>query len=356
MEGQKLIVFLSFFCLLLFSFLPGGQASSHAAAHGGRLHRFHPKKIFVFGDSYSDTGNTPKSDSSAWKVPYGTTFPGKPAGRFSDGRILIDLLARALGLRSPVPYKWMKYAPDRLLKYGMNFAHGGTGVFETLSTGPNLTAQIHQLSSLVNNGSVFTTEDLQSALALVTVAGNDYSAYLAKGGSLQDLPPFITSVVNQLAVNLKSIHAMGLKRVAVGALQPLGCLPTITFANSFQQCNSTVNAAVDFHNSLLQQAVAKLNNDSHSNSSYFIIDLHSPFISVLNKTGNGDDQFETPLKPCCLGVSAEYSCGSVDKEGAKMYRECSNPEAAFFWDLFHPTQAGWNAVFQLLKSNLLGRI
>lgn len=49
-------------------------------------------KLFVFGDSYVDTGNTPKAFSKAWKSPYGITYPGKPAGRFSDGRVLTDYI------------------------------------------------------------------------------------------------------------------------------------------------------------------------------------------------------------------------------------------------------------------------
>jgi hypothetical protein len=45
-------------------------------------------KLFVFGDSYADTGNA--LNATSYKPPYGITFPGKPAGRFSDGRILTD--------------------------------------------------------------------------------------------------------------------------------------------------------------------------------------------------------------------------------------------------------------------------
>lgn len=48
-------------------------------------------KLFVFGDSYVDTGNWDKS-SGSWHSPYGSTFPGKPTGRFSDGRVLTDYI------------------------------------------------------------------------------------------------------------------------------------------------------------------------------------------------------------------------------------------------------------------------
>jgi hypothetical protein len=47
-------------------------------------------KLFVFGDSYVDTGNWPKNVRGPWKEPFGKTFPGKPNGRASDGRVLTD--------------------------------------------------------------------------------------------------------------------------------------------------------------------------------------------------------------------------------------------------------------------------
>ncbi|CAL0299758.1 unnamed protein product [Lupinus luteus] len=47
-------------------------------------------KLFVFGDSYVDTGNF--QNSGTYKIPRGIIFPGYPAGRFGNGRILTDYL------------------------------------------------------------------------------------------------------------------------------------------------------------------------------------------------------------------------------------------------------------------------
>lgn len=58
----------------------------------------HSKKLFIFGDSFVDTGNTRKNESSSWKDPYGITFPEKPAGRFSDGQVLTDYVGMYLSL------------------------------------------------------------------------------------------------------------------------------------------------------------------------------------------------------------------------------------------------------------------
>jgi len=65
---------------------------AEASHHHHHHHRRRPTKLFVFGDSYADTGNIQKGVSNSWKDPYGITFPGKPAGRFSDGRVLTDYI------------------------------------------------------------------------------------------------------------------------------------------------------------------------------------------------------------------------------------------------------------------------
>ncbi|KAM1837627.1 hypothetical protein EV1_019191 [Malus domestica] len=52
--------------------------------------------VFNFGDSNSDTGGL-ASSLIAPTPPYGETFFGMPAGRFSDGRLTIDFLAKSVG-------------------------------------------------------------------------------------------------------------------------------------------------------------------------------------------------------------------------------------------------------------------
>ncbi|KAH7856167.1 hypothetical protein Vadar_033529 [Vaccinium darrowii] len=274
--------------------------------------------LFVFGDSYVDTGNSNKSTSSSWMVPYGITFPGTPDGRYSDGLILTDFLADSLGLKSPLPYVMRKNAPE-LVRSGINFAFGGTGVLNTFVLAPNMTTQIDFLQNLVDE-SAYTKSDLQSSLSLVSVAGNDYSTYLAEGGSFEGLPGFITRVAEQIAVNLKRIHDIGVGKVAVGALQPLGCLPEFTAQNNFQQCNETVNTLAELHNTLLQQAVAKLNNESKDSGAFVILDIYGSFTSVLNHK-DATVKFENLLKPCCMPMKAGYFCGSVDAKGEKMYTQ-----------------------------------
>ena len=57
-----------------------------------------PTGLFVFGDSYADTGNHDPIDPSlnGWRYPYGSTWPGIPTGRFSDGRVFTDYFGNCI--------------------------------------------------------------------------------------------------------------------------------------------------------------------------------------------------------------------------------------------------------------------
>ncbi|KAL8159720.1 hypothetical protein V2J09_001257, partial [Rumex salicifolius] len=309
------------------------------------------KKLFVFGDSYSDTGNWKKGTGSAWNPPYGYTFPGKPAGRFSDGRIITDFIASYLCIGSPLPYeqrKWLGAA--RRLRFGMNFAYGGTGVFDTNNPGPNMTTQIDSFRNLLEASRAYTKHDLESSIALVTLGGNDYAHYL-KVGSLEDIQEFTRSVVKQLASDLKRIHGLGVKKIVVTGLQPLGCLPAISSFLSYLKCSDGINAIARYYNQVLKQAVEELNKQKGESSTFLVIDLYGAFMFGLNSGKhqiNGTMEYGNALKPCCQGVTNDYTCGSREGKEAK-YRVCPNPKVAFFWDSVHPTQNGWFQVFLFIR-------
>ncbi|CAK8573056.1 unnamed protein product [Lathyrus sativus] len=273
-------------------------------------------KLFVFGDSYVDTGNF--LNSSSYKPPYGITFPGKPAGRFSDGRVLTDYIASFLKIESPTPYS-LKNSSN--LQYGINFAHGGTGVFQTSINGPNMTVQIDSLEKLIKQN-VYTKQDLKSSIALVSASGNDYVAFVSNR-SITEIKSFTTLLIKQLSLNVQRIHNLGINKIAIGLLEPIGCMPPIT-----QQLGKSVFVPLDLYNAFLST------------------------IEMMQKNRYENSALMNPLELCCKGESLENSCGSVDDNGEKKYSLCEKPEVSFFWDTVHPSQNGWNAVYKQLQSSL----
>lgn len=105
---------------------------------------------------------------------------------------------------------------------------------------------------------------------------------------------------------MKRVNKLGAKKIAVTSLEPLGCLPQSTILNSFQQCNATVNIAVDLHNSLLQQAVAKLTNETMG-STFVILDLFSSFNCVLESKGVPGTSLDTASLKNYIEKSLIYS-------------------------------------------------
>ncbi|CAA7029698.1 unnamed protein product [Microthlaspi erraticum] len=349
---MKLFVSLS---LLFFTSLIVGEINgvegSHKHHHHHHLKGLIPKRLFVFGDSYVDVGNTKKSPNvTAWKVPYGITFPGKPAGRSSDGLVSTDVLAKLMGIKTPVPYIRKDDVGKERLKYGMNFAVGGTGVLVTgvvINTlNPNMTNQIDFFQKLIGN--IYSPSDLSSSVALVSVSGNDYFDYIYKN-KLTGIFEFIPKVVKQTEVNLRRIHALGVKKIAIPNLQPLGCLPSFSSLKdpSSPKCIDEVNKVAIYHNTLLQKLVAKLNKET-KRSTFVTIDLFNAFLTIIkNKGVPGSTTFETPLTYCCKG-----GCGSVDKNGEKKYTVCDDPKSALFWDEIHPSQEGWKSVYSVLGKDI----
>ncbi|XP_031499546.1 GDSL esterase/lipase At5g03610-like isoform X2 [Nymphaea colorata] len=272
----------------------------------------HPhRRLFVFGDSFADTGNVhnPKGPYFSLGKPYGETYPGFPTGRWSDGKVMTDFVAEYLHLPSPVPYskreqfKWLR-------RYGMNFAYAGTGVFDTFTGLPDMTQQIDAFEQLIKSG--LYAEHVNSSVAFVSYAGNDYLVYLG-------LYAYGHQVVQKLAANLQRLQDLGVKKVAVTTLPPSGCIPIFTYSTSFSQCVSQNNNFSALHNQLLNASVRDLSPP------VVVLDNYNAFLTVLQQ-----EKFGNRLRGCCMGVNATVWCGQVDGNGQPQYTLCPNPWSTFW--------------------------
>lgn len=169
--------------------------------------------MYVFGDSYVDTGNF--RDLSAFP-PYGSIWPGYPAGRFNEGRNLADcigkeiqtlqsaiapysanacslyrnltpalryfvlfvwLAAELFDLPYPTPYLRLENNSEALR--GVNFARSGAGV--TYAYGLTaLVSQVDEIEALVEKH-VLTKAHLRKSVALVNIGVNDYHVRNRRG-------------------------------------------------------------------------------------------------------------------------------------------------------------------------------
>lgn len=104
------------------------------------------KKIYAFGDSFTDTGNTksvtgPSGFGHVSNPPYGSTFFHHPTNRYSDGRLVIDFVAETLSLPYLPPYRNLKQG--NATTFGVNFAvAGATTIKHSFFVKNNLTLDI----------------------------------------------------------------------------------------------------------------------------------------------------------------------------------------------------------------------
>jgi phospholipase/lecithinase/hemolysin len=197
--------------------------------------------IFIFGDSFSDTGNV-----------YATTFtiypPDPPyyQGRFSDGPVWVEYTADELGL--------LVFANGRnpWLIVGNNFAFGGAraGVdvpFWPLGTIPSVRTQTDAFIAGVAPLSA-------DALYIVYCGGNDvlYAADPANGFTPPEQDQIIRMAVDDVLLSIANLADAGADRF----LMPNGGDAGITPAARFVDNNAAVVTALTSQfNELLEPAL-----------------------------------------------------------------------------------------------------
>lgn len=320
----------------------GGCSSNESSSSSAQL------PLWVFGDSYADTGNLGdlgRELTHAWYDPYGATFPGRPTGRFSDGRVLTDFIASAMGMPTPVAYKVRRGAPRGLIARGMNFAVGGAGVLDTGNFQRNVSAQI-DLFQAQHPAVVRGCDD--AGVAVVVVSGNDYSYAADKDNSTSAAIAYIPTVVRQLREQLRRLRDdLGMRKVVVTNLHPIGCTPLFTRALNYSGCDPLANVGAAQHNAALQSVLAALDP---ANRTFLLLDVNTPFAAFVDAPA--PERFPEPRRPCCESFSAGGYCGEKDDDGNRLYALCDNPSQHFYWDDVHPTQAAWAAVAETLRPRI----
>ncbi|KAJ9678007.1 hypothetical protein PVL29_022786 [Vitis rotundifolia] len=318
------------------------------------------KRIYAFGDSYTDTGNTesatgPNAFTYVSHLPYGSTFFHHPTNRYSDGRLVIDFVAQALSLPFLPPYRNQKANTST----GVNFAvAGSTAIPHEFFVKNNLTLDITPQSiqtqlvwfnkflekqgcggATINSGCTFD----DTLFWVGEIGANDYAYTVGSsvpGSTIQELG--IKSITSFLQALLKK----GVKYLVVQGLPPTGCLTlALTLAPDDDRdatgCVGSVNKQSYSHNTILQ---AKL-HDLRVQFPHAVIvyaDYWNAYHTIMK---NGDRYgFKEPFKTCCGSGGDPYNFDVFATCGSSSASACPNPSQYINWDGVHLTEAMYKVV------------
>ncbi|XP_024008280.1 GDSL esterase/lipase At2g30310 [Eutrema salsugineum] len=229
--------------------------------------------ILIFGDSTADTGNNnyhPNANFKANRIPYGVDLQGKAAsGRFSNGKLYCEIIASRLHIKELVPPFLQPNLSDAEIVTGVSFASAGSGYDDRtmlttkaipVSYQPTMFKNyISRLKGIV--GEKKAMEIINGAIVIVSAGTNDFTL------NYYDLPtrrldyPKISDYQNFLLKRLenfvKEIYNLGCRKMSVGGLSPVGCLPvqmtTKLRSGKFRKCVERENRDALLYNEKLQK-------------------------------------------------------------------------------------------------------
>ncbi|XP_062098959.1 GDSL esterase/lipase EXL3-like [Humulus lupulus] len=350
------------FVVLLVVLHGGGGGSSTAKAATKLQWNESVLAIQAFGDSFLDTGNNNHliSITKCDFPPYGRDFiGGKPTGRFSNGKVISDLFAEALGVKGLLPSYHDKDLKIKDLQTGLCFASGGSG-YDPLSSKINrvipLSDQIEFFKDYKRRlkrgvGEERTKSIIENSLFLTSAGNNDilFSYFGTKLRQINyDVPSYTDLLVNFASHFFRDLYDLGARKFGVLNTSPLGCLPfSRTIDGGIARgCANDYNEAVKMFNHKLSSHLTSLSHQlPHSTMVY--IDLYNPLLDIiLQSTKYG---FEISKKGCCGSGALEtailcnkFSIGS----------SCANTSEYVFWDSLHPSELAYKALVSQLIPQL----
>ncbi|CAN1282791.1 GDSL esterase/lipase At5g03810 [Linum perenne] len=316
--------------------------------------------LTIFGDSVADVGNNNDLITliRANFPPYGRDFADhRPTGRFSNGKLAIDITADFLGFTTyPPPYLSLEADNLGSVVTGLNFASGASGLLDQtahLYGAVSLTKQLENYKEYRSGveskvGTENSSDIFSKGIHLLSTGTSDFIQNYYINPVLRALhtpDQFSDKLMDSYTTFIQNLYGLGARRIGVTTLPPTGCLPaSITlFGLGSNECVEKLNWDATSFNQ-------KLNTTSQSlveglpGLKLVVFDVYNPLLNMIKKPS--DSGFMEARKACCgTGVlETAFMCNAMSPG------TCSNASEYVFWDGFHPSEAANNVLAQALLS------
>jgi phospholipase/lecithinase/hemolysin len=322
--------------------------------------------ILIFGDSTVDTGNNNYPLPTIFRAehfPYGMDLPdGKANGRFSNGKLISDIIATKLNIKEFIPPFLQPNLSDQDILTGVCFASAGAGYDDltSLSTQairvseqPNMfKSYIARLKGIV--GDKKAMEIINNAFVVVSAGPNDFILNYYEIPSRRLEYPFISGyqdfILKRLENFVRELYSLGVRNVLVGGLPPMGCLPihmTAKFRNIFRFCLEHHNKDSVLYNEKLQNLLPQI-EASLPGSKFLYADVYNPMMEMIQNPSKYG--FKETKRGCCgTGfLETSFMCNVFSPV-------CQNRSEFMFFDSIHPSEATYNVIGNLLDPLIRGK-
>lgn len=320
--------------------------------------------VIVFGDSSVDAGNNNQLSTVLKSnfAPYGRDFfGGRATGRFSNGRIPPDFIAEAFGLRPYVPAYLDPMYNISDFAAGVCFASAGTGydnsTSDVLSVIP-LWKELeyykeYQKKLRAYLGVKTANTIISEALYLTSMGTNDFleNYYTLPGRrSRYNIDQYQNFLVGIAESFVKELYGLGARKISLGGLPPMGCLPlertTNFFGGNGGQCVESYNVVAMNFNGKLNVLVGRLNKELPG-IKVVLSDPYYIFLRILRKPSAYG--FDVASVACCATGMFEmgYMCDRLNPF------TCTDANKYVFWDSFHPTEKTNNIISDFVIKHVL---
>ncbi|PWA59134.1 hypothetical protein CTI12_AA394080 [Artemisia annua] len=305
--------------------------------------------VIVFGDSSVDAGNNNhiRTLLKSNFRPYGRDFfGGKATGRFSNGRVPTDFISESFGLRPYVPayldpaYNISDFAT------GVCFASAGTGydnaTSDVLSVIP-LWKEVEYYKEYQKKLKAYAGDQkaetiISESVYLISMGTNDFleNYYTLPNRRRQYTVNQYQDFLGGIAEGLvKQLYSLGARKISLGGLPPMGCLPlertTRIITGNGNTCNDDYNKVALAFNGKLSGLVKRLNGELPGSKIVFS-NPYAIFQHIVRKPSAYG--FETSAVACCS--TGLFEMGYLCDESNPF--TCSDANKYVFWDSFHPSE------------------
>ncbi|XP_008463972.2 GDSL esterase/lipase At1g06990 [Cucumis melo] len=310
--------------------------------------------ILVFGDSTIDPGNN-NYILTLFRAnfhPYGRDFPGQiPTGRFSNGKLVPDLLASRLGIKELVPAFLDPNLSDDDLRTGVSFGSAGSGYDDLTTTISGVIPVLKQIDLFENYikklkrivGEEEAKKILGDGLTVVSAGTNDFifNFYDIPRRSLEyNINGYQAFVQNRLQSFIQGLYQLGCRNMIVAGLPPIGCIPvqeTLAFQDpKDRKCIQNQNSDSQNYNINLTKLLHDL-QELLPGSKIHYIDIYNPMIDMINNPQKYG--FIQTTKGCCGTGLGETGALCNPKTPT-----CEEPKKYLFWDSVHPTESAYSFI------------